>query len=249
MLHVLWELESIHFPWSVTWMKHQRFVTWSNQYILRKKVRGSVWFVIQGVEKTFDGFVLSVTADGQMLPPMIIFKGNTEQTIRDLNIPTDFIVKTWKKAWMDDDLTVWIEGIWLKHTQAECERIGFENSLLSFDVFAAHLSDGVKAQLLESNSDIPDILPIPAGCTSKCQPMDVRYKKPFKAIMRRCWRFSRWKYWYQFETPSTNRSTNDRWVKEGFEYLVQDHKMVKKSLQVCGNSSSDPDKMRNDAFF
>ena len=75
-------------------MKHQRFVTWSNQYILRKKVRGSVWFVIQGVEKTFDGFVLSVTAGGQMLPPMIIFKGNTEQTIRDLNIPTDFIVKT-----------------------------------------------------------------------------------------------------------------------------------------------------------
>ena len=67
---------------------------------------------------------------------------------------------------MDDDLKkFWIEKIWLKHTQAECKRLGFENSSLSFDALAGHLIDGVKAQLLGSNSDI---LPIPAGCTSKC---------------------------------------------------------------------------------
>ena len=115
---------------------------------------------------------------------MIIFKGKTEQTIRDLNIPPGFIDKTQKKAWMDEDLMkVWIEEIWLKHTQAECKRLGFENSLLSSYVFATHLTDGVKTQLLESNSDI---LPIPAGCTSKCQPMDVSLNKPFKAVLRRC---------------------------------------------------------------
>ena len=34
--------------------------------------------------------------------------------------------------------------------------------MLPFDAFAAHLIDGVKAQLLESNSDI---LLIPAACT------------------------------------------------------------------------------------
>ena len=37
--------------------------------------------------------VLSAIADGEMLPPMIIFKGKTEQTIHDLNIPPGFIVK------------------------------------------------------------------------------------------------------------------------------------------------------------
>ena len=36
---------------------------------------------------------LSITADGQMLPLIIIFKGKTEQTIRDLNINPGFIVK------------------------------------------------------------------------------------------------------------------------------------------------------------
>ena len=39
------------------------------------------------------------------------------------------------------------------------------------------------------------------------------------------------------------------WVKEGFDYLVLDQKMVKKSFQVCDISSSDPNKMQNGAFF
>lgn len=56
---------------------------------------------------------------------------------------------------MDDDfMKVWTEEIWLKNTEAESKRLGFENSLLSFDAFAAYLIDGVKVQLLESNSDI-----------------------------------------------------------------------------------------------
>ena len=38
-------------------------------------------------------------------------------------------------------------------------------------------------------------------------------------------------------------------VKKGFDYLVQDQEMVKKSLQVCGISSSVPDKVPNGAFF
>ena len=96
-----------------------------------------------------------------MLPLVIILKEKTEQTIRDLNIHPAFVVKTQKKAWMDDDLMkVWIEEIYLKPAQAECKRLVLENSLLSFDAFAAHVIDGIKAQLLESNSDI---LPIPAG--------------------------------------------------------------------------------------
>ena len=84
---------------------------------------------------------------------------------------------------MDDDfMKVCIEEIWLKHTQAESKRLGFENLLLSFDAFTAYLTDGVKAQLLENNSDIQ---PIPADCTLKCQSMDVSLNKPLKAILGR----------------------------------------------------------------
>ena len=46
---------------------------------------------------------------------------------------------------MDEDLMkVWVDAIWFKHSLAECKRLGFQNSMLSFDSFASHLTDGVK---------------------------------------------------------------------------------------------------------
>ena len=46
--------------------------------------------------------VLSATADGTMLPPMLIFKGKTDKTIKKLRIPEGFIVKTQEKSWTYD---------------------------------------------------------------------------------------------------------------------------------------------------
>ena len=57
-----------------------------------------------GCEKKNLTIVLSATADGKMLPPMIIFKGKTTKTIEKLRIPDGFIVKTQVKAWMDEEL-------------------------------------------------------------------------------------------------------------------------------------------------
>ena len=70
----------------------------------------------------------------------------------------------------------------MAQTQAECKRPGFQNSMLSFNAFAAHLTDGLKNQLLEGNSNI---LAMPADGTSKCQPMDICPNKPFKALLRK----------------------------------------------------------------
>ena len=53
-----------------------------------------------------------------------------------------------------------------------------------FDAFAAHLWDDVESQLLEAKTVT---LEIPAGCTSKCQPVDICLSKPFKAILQKCW--------------------------------------------------------------
>ena len=39
------------------------------------------------------------------------------------------------------------------------------------------------------------------------------------------------------------------WVKEGYDSLVQDKEMVKKSFEVCGISSTDTGKVRNGDFF
>ena len=134
-----------------------------------------------GGEKKHLTVVLLAAGNGKMLPLMIIFKGKTDRTISNLNIPAGFIMKTQEKAWMDNDLMqIWVEDIWIKHIRAECQKLGFKNALLRFYAFAAHLTDDVESQLLEAKIDTLAIL---AGCTSKCQPMDVCLNKPFKAIL------------------------------------------------------------------
>ena len=55
-----------------------------------------------GSEKKHVTVVLSAAADRTMLPPMLIFKGKTDKTIKMLRIPEGFTVKTQEKLWMDD---------------------------------------------------------------------------------------------------------------------------------------------------
>ena len=76
-----------------------------------------------------------------------------------------------------------MEDIWFKHTKAMSEKLGFENSLLTFDAFTGDKTDEIQGKLIEKNTDI---LMLPPGCTSKCQPVDVCINKPFKAILKKC---------------------------------------------------------------
>ena len=150
------------------------FLTWCHRIVLRLKVPKNAWFALRVVKKK-TSYSCFVSYGGWENAP------TNDRTISDLNIPAGFIVKTQEKAWMDDDLmNVWVEDIWIKHIRAECQKLGFENALLTFDAFATHLTDDVESQLLEAKTDT---LIIPAGCTSKCQPMDVCLNKPFKAIL------------------------------------------------------------------
>ena len=93
------------------------------------------------------------------------------------------------------------------------------------------LTDGDKPHLLESNSGI---LLLPAGYTSKCQPMEVSLNKPFKAVSRRFWvkyvasvveGFSDANSDTSFKLPVHDQHTID-WVKEGSDYLFRDQEIV-----------------------
>ena len=236
-------------------MKLLPFLTCCHRKVLRLKVSKNAWFALRVVKKKHLTVVLSATGDGKMLPPMIIFKGKTDRTISNLNIPAGFIVKTQEKAWMDNDLMkVWEEDIWIKHIRAEWQKLGFENALLTFDAFAAHLTDDVESRLLEAKTDT---LAIPDGCTSKCQPMDVCLKRPFKAILRKCWvnyissvveTFPDASQDPSFKIPAPTRQQMVGWVKEAFHYLTRNQEMVKPSFEVCGITLSDTENVRNADF-
>ena len=51
-----------------------------------------------GCEKKHVTTILPAVADSKMLPPMIIFKGTTEETIQKLRVTEGFVIKTQEKA-------------------------------------------------------------------------------------------------------------------------------------------------------
>ena len=61
---------------------------------LVQKGQKSVTIRTSGSEKRRVTVVLTVAADGFMLPPMIIFRGKTYQTIKDIEAPEGFVIVT-----------------------------------------------------------------------------------------------------------------------------------------------------------
>ena len=117
--------------------------------------RGSKSVLIRttGSEKRHFTMVLAVAAGGDVLPPMVIFKGK-----RELNIPTPpgWIVTVLDKGWMDESLMLrWIRDIYLKHTKKD-------RSLLVLDSFRGHITESVKKACRKGNTVMAVI---PGGCT------------------------------------------------------------------------------------
>ena len=91
-----------------------------------------------------------------------------------------------------------------------------------------------------------------AGCTSKCQPMDVCINKPFKAILRKCWVEHVRKAVEKVPKPSSNDyklpapSKQDMidWVEKAYNVISDDKDMVMKSFDVCGITTTNPEKVR-----
>ena len=53
--------------------------------------------------------------------------------------------------------------------------------ILVADVHRAQQADGVKALLKKKNTELVNVLP---GCTSRVQPLDVSFNKPFKDVVK-----------------------------------------------------------------
>ena len=112
--------------------------------------------------------------------------------------------------------------------------------------------DNVKALLATENTNL--VLE-PAGCTSKCQPLDVCINKPFEGVLRNFWEdyvaniatnlTETEQQRESFKLPSPSRQDIVNWIAEGINYLKNHPDMIENSFRVCGIASNDPGKERN----
>ena len=94
------------------------------------------------------------------------------------------------------------------------------------------------------------------GCTSKGQPLDVCINKPFKGVLSNCQEdyvadivtnFSEEEQNSEkFKLPLPSRQVIVNWVAEGFYYLQSHPEMIEKSFSVCGITTHNLQKVRND---
>lgn len=120
---------------------------------VHKKGEKNVLIRTTGSEKRHCTVVLTVAANGEVLPPMIIVKG---KRALKFDVPSGWIVTVQEKGWMDENLMLRCD-IYLKYTKKD-------RSLLVLDSFHGHLTDKVKKAFHKGNSVMALI---PGRCTSK----------------------------------------------------------------------------------
>lgn len=143
---------------------------------INTKGASSVLVKTTGAEQLRCTVMLAVTADGNKLPPYVIFK---RKTMPKGNFPKGMIIRVQEKGWMVADLMLdWLDTVWGRRPGALLKK----KAMLVLDSFRGHLVNAVSNKMRRMNT-YPAI--IPGGLTSILQPLDVSVNKPFKDNMRR----------------------------------------------------------------
>ena len=62
--------------------------------------------------------VHTAAADGYILPPTIIFRGKTNKTIKDIEVPEGSVIVTHEKIWMNETLMfIRFDQIWKSYLE------------------------------------------------------------------------------------------------------------------------------------
>ena len=105
----------------------------------------SVTIQTSGSEKRRVTLVLTVAADGFMLPPMIIFRDKINQIIKDIEAPDGFVIVPQEKAWMDESLMfIWFVHVWRAYAEKYEKELDFNRSIMVYDAFHAQVTDDMK---------------------------------------------------------------------------------------------------------
>ncbi|XP_075593477.1 pogo transposable element with ZNF domain isoform X2 [Balearica regulorum gibbericeps] len=122
--------------------------------------------------------VLTILADGSVLPTLVFYRGHVQQPA---NVPESILLEAKENGYSDDEvMELWSSRVWQKHT--ECQN---SKGMLVLDCHRTHLSEEVLS-LLSASSTLPAV--VPAGCSSKIQPLDVCIKRTVKNFLHKKWK-------------------------------------------------------------
>jgi hypothetical protein len=179
---------------------------------------------------------LTVTAAGDFLTPMIVFKGKPDGTIAARELPTldpTSIYACQEAAWMDERcMIMWVDEIFSPYLAANPPPEGVQPVLL-LDSYRCHMMASVVSRI-EALGVL--VIHIPGGCTGLTQPLDVGINRSFKARCRR-----RWEEWLINLLDTTDkvrdatREEVSEWVAEVFwEFVDSGSRILRNAWRKTG---------------
>ena len=190
----------------------------------------SIPLLTTGHEKQRTTVALTALANGQKLPPYVIFKG--KRLPSDLKGVRGVIIAVSPNGWMTEELVIdYLNRVW--------GQFSFNKRLLVWDSLRAHITDRIKASLHEKNTLLSVI---PGGCTRLCQPADVSWNAPFKANFRNY--YAQWLAEGRLERTdrgnlrSVSKPILIDFVKMAWKSVSE--QVIRLSFDYCGITSHDP---------
>ena len=142
----------------------------------------------QGQEKCRVSVILCILADGEKLPPLIIFKAKDKGKVfkslnEDINVKKGLCyIECNSNAWATEDIIEkWLKQIWFKYLESPhflSDGMGY----LILDKATSHFTENIIAKY---TNDYKFMTFIPSGLTRYLQPLDVVVNKPFKEAIKK----------------------------------------------------------------
>ena len=179
----------------------------------------------------------TVTMSDEVLPPLLIFKGEKNGRIekKELpNLPPMCLYAVQKKAWMDESMML----LWIEQCLSPWKATLPPHTvpLLILDSFCVHMMGSIVEDIQALGVEVQYI---PGGCTYLCQPIDVGVNRPIKHAMAEQWEdwidskgvqnhnvmatsphelIATWvvKAYWTLKTETCKKA----WTKKGFEWTV-----------------------------
>lgn len=181
-----------------------------------------------GHEKQKLTVTLGAYADGTKMAPLVHLPGVRPPAKDD--VPSGIVVYmcgAGQKSWADEaSIKFWLSKLWGRNSQ--------RRRMLVWDAFRGHITSNIKEQVKTIYNT--DMCVIPGGCTSKLQPADVSWNRPFKARLAEL--YDEWLFSGPVEkTAKGNRrgppkSVVMRWIKEAWDSITPD--IIRRSFKKCG---------------
>lgn len=185
-----------------------------------------------GREKMKLTVTLGAYADGTKLSPLVHLPG--VRPLKKEEIPSGIIVYmcgAGKKSWAtEESIIFWLKKLWGRNNTSR--------RMLVWDAFRGHLTAEVKKFVRTTCNT--DMCVIPGGCTSKLQPADVSWNRPFKLKLAEY--YDEWLFSGEVEkTAAGNRKAPPKplilkWIKDSWACITP--AVIRKSFKKCGITSA-----------